>query len=376
MAPLGWLTHDGGVNLRDSLLLSAALRLSSGCTPVAEGKELTEPSPTVEPTAERAASVPGGDAPEAPPPRDVRTLVVSAIGDNTLGGPVGSERAPGSFQFVHEANGGDPARPFSGVLAVLEKDDLTIGNLEGPLTTAGCGGGKAFVFRGEPAYAEMLTRGSVEVVSLANNHAEDCGVRGVEETRAALARHGVGHFGLGVVDKRVIKGVEVVNLGYTGGELAVKAEVIRDVAKHKRPDNLVFVSFHWGVEGSLAFASTQQKLGRAAIDAGADLVLGHHPHVLQGIENYRGKRIVYSLGNFVFGGNGQPSDLDSMIFRAKFAFEGAKLVDVGYEIVPVRFSGSPVQNDFRPVLATGEGAEAIRKKVVSASPRGEAEAIF
>jgi hypothetical protein len=65
-----------------------------------------------------------------------------------------------------------------------------------------------------------------------------------------------------------------------------------------------------------------------------------------------------------------------MIFRAKFAFEGAKLVDVGYEIVPVRFSGSPVQNDFRPVLATGEGAEAIRKKVVSASPRGEAEAIF
>jgi poly-gamma-glutamate synthesis protein (capsule biosynthesis protein) len=179
-----------------------------------------------------------------------------------------------------------------------------------------------------------------------------------------------------VVDKRVIKGVEVVNLGYTGGELAVKAEVIRDVAKHKRPDNLVFVSFHWGVEGSLTFASTQQKLGRAAIDAGADLVLGHHPHVLQGIENYRGKRIVYSLGNFVFGGNGQPSDLDSMIFRAKFAFEGAKLVDVGYEIVPVRFSGSPVQNDFRPVLATGEGAEAIRKKVVSASPRGEAEAIF
>jgi poly-gamma-glutamate synthesis protein (capsule biosynthesis protein) len=306
----------------------------------------------------------------------VRTIVVSAIGDNTLGGPIGSERAPGSFQFVHESNGADPARPFSGVRSVLEKDDLTIGNLEGPLTTAGCGGGKAFVFRGDPAYAEMLVRGSVEVVSLANNHAEDCGVRGDEDTRSALARQGVGHFGLGVVDERIVKGVQVVNLGYTGGELAVKAEVVRDVAKHKRPDNLVFVSFHWGVEGSLAFASTQQKLGRAAIDAGADLVLGHHPHVLQGIENYRGKRIVYSLGNFVFGGNGQPRDLDSMIFRAKFAFEGAALVDVGYEIVPVRFSGSSVQNDFRPVLATGDEAEAIRKKVVGASPRGEAEAIF
>ncbi len=296
------------------------------------------------------------------------TIVVGAIGDNTLGGPIGPERARGSFQFAHEESGRDFGRPFSQVVSVLADDDLTIGNLEGPLTAANCVAQKAFVFRGDPDYAEMLRLGSVELVTLANNHSEDCGPRGVDETRAALARHGVGHFGLGVVDKRLVKGVEVVNLGFAMGEPKLRARVARDVAQHKRPDNLVFVSFHWGVEGSTEFVPFQQATGRAAIDAGADLVLGHHPHRLQGIEVYRGKRIVYSLGNFVFGGNSKPGDLDTMIFRARFTFDGARLVETTHEIVPARSSGTSPLNDFRPVLVTGPKGDAIRRHVEAVSP--------
>lgn len=363
------------MKLRHSFVLSAALRLSSGCTPVAEGKELDQPVEATEVVVdqEEARAELLQAAPAAPA---VTTITISAIGDNTLGGPVGSEHAKGSFQHLHSSSGADFARPFSAVLKVLEADDLTIGNLEGPLTDQGCRTDHTFAFRGEPAFAEMLKRGSVEVVSLANNHAEDCGSKGVADTRTALQAHGVGHFGLGVADVRTVRGIEVVNLGFTGGNLSVKREVVEAIKAHRKPDNLVIVSFHWGIEGTTSFSSSQQTLGRAAIDAGADLVLGHHPHVLQGIENYKGKRIVYSLGNFVFGGNGQPSDLDTMIFRARFSFSKGALSRAGYEIVPAHISGEKNQNDFRPVLVSGSEAEAIRAKVVQASPLGEAAAIF
>lgn len=326
----------------------------------------TESEPVI---AIEEATIPAAVQPAAadePPPTAApadEILTVSAIGDCTLGDPVGAERAPGSFHKLHLDTGEDLTRPFSGVIEVLDSDDLTIANLEGTLTTAGCKTDVAFAFRGSPEFGSMLAKGSVELVSLANNHSFDCGIRGFADTKTNLEAAGVGYFGVGTVDVRTVKGIEVVNLGYLGGRIDVREEMKAAVEKHKRPDNLVIVSFHWGIEGIHTATNVQQALGRAAIGSGADLVLGHHPHVLQGIEQYQGKSIVYSLGNFVFGGNAHPSSLDSMIFQARFRKQDGKVVSAGHEIIPVAFSGHPSQNDFRPVLLEGEPANRIRADV-------------
>jgi poly-gamma-glutamate synthesis protein (capsule biosynthesis protein) len=290
-------------------------------------------------------------------------VTLSAVGDCTLGDPAGSERAPGSFHDVLAKHGGDLAYPFSGVRALLEDDDLTIANLEGTLTTRAPRTDIPFAFRGRPEFAGMLPLGSVELVALANNHMNDCGPRGTDDTIAALDAAKVAYFGLGHVDERTIDGVEVVNLGWTGGRDEILGEVQRSIREHKRDDNLVIASFHWGIENEHAVNSVQLKLGRGAIDAGADLVLGHHPHVLQGIETYRGRTIVYSLGNFVFGGNARPSELDTVIFRARFAKKDGKVVELDHAIVPVSVSGNRAQNDFRPVPLEGADAEHVRANV-------------
>ncbi|NUP13302.1 MAG: CapA family protein [Polyangiaceae bacterium] len=360
----------GGYRFSLALIaITTALAGASGCTEAnAEPRDVERsgtalrPSETIAaaqsaPIAATEVTAVVASTPEEP------TLTISAVGDCTLGDPAGTERAPGSFHKVFVENGEDLARPFSGVQTVLGADDLTIANLEGTLTTANAREGTAFSFRGKPEFAKMLSLGSVDIVNLANNHSYDCGPRGLSDTRESLRAANIGYFGVGDIDTRIVKGIEVHNLGYTGGKLDVRDEMAKAVRKLKRDDNLVIVSFHWGNEGSHESSDVQQTLGRAAIQAGADLVLGHHPHVLQGIEEYQGKKIVYSLGNFVFGGNGHPDDLDSMIFQAKFTKKAGKVVPLGYEVVPVSFSGHKSQNDFRPVLLEGADAARVRSDV-------------
>lgn len=290
-------------------------------------------------------------------------VTLSAVGDCTLGDAAGSELAPGSFHAVFEDHGRDFARPFAGVVSVLSEDDLTIANLETTLGTHPQRTDLPFAFRGRPEFAQMLVKGSVEVVNVANNHSNDCGPKGVKETLESLDAAHVAYFGLGHVDERTIHGIQVVNLGYTGGREEIKDGVVKDVKAHKRPDNLVIVTFHWGIEGEHSSNTVQMHLGHAAIDAGADLVLGHHPHVLQGIETYQGKKILYSLGNFVFGGNARPAELDSMIYRARFVLKDGKVEPKDDRIIPVSISASHVQNDFAPVLLSGPEAERVAKAV-------------
>ncbi len=326
--------------------------------------------PQVTSTPASAETMPAAVVKEKPPASDADVLTLSAVGDCTLGDPAESPTAKGSFHRAHDDSGGDMARPFSGVISVLGSDDLTFANLEGTLTTAKCRTDVAFAFRGRPAFAQMLAKGSVDAVNLSNNHSFDCENAGLVETRKSLSDAGVGYFGMGSVDVRTVKGIEVHSLGYLGGRMEVKAEMMKAVAKEKRPDNLVIVQFHWGIEGSHVATNVQQKLAHAAIDAGADLVIGHHPHVLQGIEAYQGKTIVYSLGNFVFGGNAHPANLDSMIFQAQFQKKDGKVVPIGTRIIPVQFSGDPKQNDFRPVLVSESEAARIEKLVKETYSKG------
>ena len=127
---------------------------------------------------------------------------------------------------------------------------------------------------------------------------------------------------------------------------------------------LIIVIFHWGNEKEEVPDSNQTTLGHLAIDLGADLVCGHHPHVLQGIEEYKGKNIVYSLGNFCFGGNAYPSDMDTMIFQQTFTIDsnGVKADNVT-NIIPCSISSDSGYNNYQPTPASGEEADRILQKI-------------
>jgi poly-gamma-glutamate synthesis protein (capsule biosynthesis protein) len=306
--------------------------------------------PFAELSLPRSAAVQAAPAP--------KVISVHAVGDCAIGDLHYGAGAPGSF-LAKLSEVDEPMRyPFSGVRHLFVDDDLTIANLEGTLTERGAWHNPVFSIRGKPEWAAMLQIGGIDLVDIDNNHSGDYGPDGHLDTRRALEAAGVNYFGREVVDRRVIKGVNVVNLGYLGGPKGTKARVIEDVKRERKPNTIIIASFHWGVESYYATHPDQQSLGRAAIDAGADLVLGHHPHVLQGIETYRERHIVYSLGNFVFGANSQPKDTDSLIVEERFLMNGDALGSVEQTLVPVRISTDRVQNDFRPVVL--EGAEAAR----------------
>lgn len=344
-------------------LVIGLLLAGSGCSDsqAAPAQEVSPRPVEPEPPAEN----PPPSKPSAAiisPPSPV-TLVISAVGDCTLGTDYRVVRAPGTFHKEMDAVGNDYKYPFSGVLSVLAEDDLTIANLETPLSSATARIEAPFVFTGKPEYAQILKEGSVEVVSVANNHSHDLGQKGHLDTLSALDAHGVGYFGVGHIDRRVVKGIEIVNLGYTGGRSTIRDAMARAVRENKRDDNVVIVSFHWGIEGMHQPLDEQKILGKAAIDAGADLVLGHHPHVLQGIASHKGRKIVYSLGNFVFGGHSNPADKDSMIYQALFTKKDGKVEPAGERILPVRISTATDRNDYRPVLLEGVDKDRVLARV-------------
>ena len=128
--------------------------------------------------------------------------------------------------------------------------------------------------------------------------------------------------------------------------------------------NLIIVCCHWGIEKENYPEAYQMTLGRKCIDLGADLVLGSHPHVLQGVEEYNGKFIVYSLANFCFGGNRSPKDKDTMIFQQEFKFvDGVKVEDTNARVIPCKVSSVSTHNDFCPTPAVGEDYVQIMNRI-------------
>jgi poly-gamma-glutamate synthesis protein (capsule biosynthesis protein) len=331
--------------------------------PPLQGAQLAEiASRSARAVEARHAPAAHGKAVAATAPGEV-VLTLSAVGDCSLGDLHYGAGAPGSFAARLEEEDDPLGYPFSGVAKLLSADDLTIANLEGTFTELEAWHNPVFSIRGKPSYAAMLPRGGVDVVNVDNNHSTDYGVEGHEDTKRALEAAGVGYFGRGTVDRRSIRGVEVINLGYLGGPAGTRKQMVADVAREKGKGKVVIVSFHWGVEAFYATHPDQRSLGKAAIDAGADLVLGHHPHVLQGIETYRDRHIVYSLGNFVFGANSQPKDMDSMIYQERFRVRDGAVVETKGEIVPVSISSSTDRNDFRPRLLEGDERQRVADKI-------------
>ncbi|HIU76623.1 MAG TPA: CapA family protein [Candidatus Pelethocola excrementipullorum] len=293
------------------------------------------------------------------------TLTISAAGDCTLGSDVNFDP---STSFVTKYNEvGDPGYFFANVKDIFSADDLTIVNLEGTLTDGGERADKTFAFRGDPSYTQILTSGSVEAVNLANNHSKDYGLQSYEDTISHVEAAGITSFGYDRTALMDIKGVKVGLVGtYVLAEgIESKQGMIDNInALKEQGAQLIIVSFHWGTEKEYSPDEVQTELAHAAIDNGAHLVLGHHPHVLQGVEKYNGRFICYSLGNFCFGGNKNPSDKDTMIFQQTFTIKGEEVVqDDVVETIPCSLSSSSSINNYQPTPSEGSEKERIQQKI-------------
>ena len=312
-------------------------------------------------------------------PRDDQEVVLAAVGDVMLGRSIGE----GILRY-------GPSYPFQFVDQTLREADIVFANLESPISEGGVPAEKDFVFRAPPLAAQSLAVAGIDVVSFANNHALDYGLEGFRDTMAALAARGIAYAGAGediaAARRPVILEVGGLRLaflayvntpddsvsGFSVAATAAAADkagvawarpqaVAEDVARAARQADIVVVSLHLGFEYQEAPNQLQVDLAHAAIDAGADLVLGHHPHVLQGIEEYRGGLIVYSLGNFLFDFDaidyaqpGLPSSL-SLILRVRLSREGIR----GYDFLPVLVG----EEDGRPRLVEGEAAGPVEDRI-------------
>lgn len=284
---------------------------------------------------------------------------LSAAGDCTFGV---DSRYSTAFNSVYQRHGA--AYFLEQVRDVFGADDLTLVNLEGTLTTSTDRAVKTFTFKGPAAYTEILKHGNVEAVTVANNHSHDFGQTGFTDTQNALDDAGITHFGYTTIAYPRVKGEKFALIGLNGLDDPSEATLLKclSLAKKQKPDAIV-VYYHWGIERNALPEAYETALAKSAIDHGADLVLGSHPHVVQGIEKYKGRYIVYSLGNFCFGGNSNPADKDSMIFQLTFHFKDGKLAATdGAKVLPCSISGSSTSNDFQPRVLTGsEGARVLNK---------------
>lgn len=273
-------------------------------------------------TITQPAEQTAGPTPSRPP-----TITVTAVGDLLF------DSAP---KRLIQRDGGKA--PFSKVASQLNRADVTVGNLECPLSKRGSPvPGKTFTFQGDPRAVAGLTWAGFDLLALGNNHMRDYGATALGDTFRYLKGARIPFAGAGV-DRRAAWEPAIIERGgariaflsfsqitpvnfratdsrsgtaYTTDLAAVK-RAVRSAAKKA---DYVIVSFHWGVEKTFSPTASQVRFGRGAIDAGADMVLSHHPHRIQGVEYYRGRLIAYSLGNFVFS-PGSEGGRDTMILHA------------------------------------------------------------
>ena len=267
-------------------------------------------------------------------------FTISLVGDCTLEG--------NRFQSLC---GDDMGYPFENVREYFENDDATIANLECNFSDALLSSGSLFHFKAPTENADMLVSGGIDFVTTANNHIMDYGQRGLDDTLSALDERGIAY---GIDGQSVVFTTESgLKLGiYCGyGSFMISETQIKEAIDKLKADGAEYIicALHWGVEGAYRPNAYQKNLAHAAIDAGADLVYGSHPHVLQPTEEYGGGLILYSLGNFSFGGNSFPRDYDSVIVQltlCRNADGGVSLEACDY--IPCSISGSDENNDFRP----------------------------
>jgi len=289
-------------------------------------------------------------------------ITINAVGDVMLAGRWEAQIRSQGWQF-----------PFSRVSHELKKGDLTIANLESPLARSGVEfSEKKYRFRGDPAIAAALKKNGIGLVTLANNHSMDFGGGALQETLEHLQQAGVAWVGAGknLAEARemalyTIKGKKIAFLGYSltqpteffagkerpGTAPGYEKYYREDIRRARQQADYVIVSFHWGTEGKQETQGYQRVAAHQAIDAGADVIIGHHPHVLRGIERYQRGIIFYSLGNFTFASKGNTAATSAMI---RLQLDGDQR---SAEILPLDVLHRRV--GFQPSLLTGSAADKV-----------------
>lgn len=290
-------------------------------------------------------------------------ILISAIGDCTLG-------KDKDFSYKGSINEYVDNNPytyfFDGVKDVINNDDITIMNLESTFTESDIDEGDLYNFKAPYSYVNIITQNSIEIVNIANNHMHDYKQVGYEDTKKTLSNANVKYFGYDDVSVLEKDGIKIGFIGTTCFTESKCKNHLKNGIKYMNDNNIdtYIVSYHWGIEKEYNQNSFQTKMGRYAIDSGAELVIGHHPHVLQGIEQYNNKYIVYSLANFVFGGNRSPYDKDSMIFQLEITYDKNKeIISTKPIIIPVYVTGLAKRNNYQPIILSGDEKNRVIKKI-------------
>ncbi len=361
------------------LFLTACGQGAGEVAPVVDYRNLAEPIlpseassvPESVPAAGGGVESAAGESPSGSAARETETepdntvtITISAAGDVTMGNYDGQDYAYSFRQTAEQIE--DEGYFFRNVYDLFSADDMTLVNLEGVLThSEEKKEGQTYCIKGDPSYVTFLTHGSVECVSMANNHRLDYGESGSQETVEALEQEGITYAYDSYVGIYETKGIRIgyVSVRYWGPGME---QLMKDGIQKLQQEgvDLILACCHWGIERNYYPEDYQRDFGKQCIDWGADLVIGHHPHVLQGIEEYQGKYIVYSLANFCFGANRNPSDKDTMIFQQTFTFvDGVKQESTDIRVIPCSVSSVSDRNDYCPTPAAGSEAQRILDRI-------------
>ena len=287
-------------------------------------------------------------------------VTVTFLGDCTLGGEEGTN----GFARVLAQN--DDAYPFRGLLKLTGSDDLTVANLEGVLSDRSLTKvSKKFNFKGPTAYTNILKQGSVECVTIANNHINDYGSAGQKDTKQALTAADIAYFG---TDSVAVWQQNGLMIGFVGAYFSLNGSRLKTYQKQvsllkEAGCSAIITVMHAGKEHTIQTTRTQQDIAQKAAELGSCLVVGHHPHVVQGYQLVSGIPVAYSLGNCVFGGNAHPDDTDALALQVVLHFEEGELTGQELHFYPIAFSGKSGGNDYSPVLLSGSKADKVLKKM-------------
>ena len=293
-------------------------------------------------------------------------VVMSFVGDCTLSRFNEKADEP-YFPAVYERSGSE-TYPFDNVRGLFSSDDITLINFECALTESTEHAQKQFYFRGDPSYTNMLVKSSVEAVNLANNHSSDYLKKGLDDTVAAMDGAGIKHcfensagfFNVTAKNGDIIN-VVLLSTSSTGKYRTDCFDALREqIKKYKADNTIIIVSVHWGIERDKVPAGWQKWIAHEMIDDGADLIIGHHSHTLQGIESYHGKYTAYSLGNFSFGGNNKATRPETIVLRAGFDMVDGKATCTGLYIAPCLITSTGnSDNDYKPCLLFGNKGKEV-----------------